>query len=46
LQMQTNAPDVGLGTNWMTIAESDETNMFIMPMDLAEGSVFFRLVHP
>jgi hypothetical protein len=46
LQIQTNAPGVGLGTNWTSITGSDATNQFTVPADPAQGSVFFRLVHP
>lgn len=46
LQMQTNGPGRGLGTNWVTVANStnvDSTNIIINPI---YGSVFFRLVYP
>jgi len=44
--MQTNAPGVGLGTNWISISGSDATNQFSLPADPGQGSVFFRLIHP
>jgi autotransporter-associated beta strand protein len=46
LQVQTNTPSSGLGTNWVTIPGSDaviSTNIIINP---ANGSVFFRMVYP
>jgi hypothetical protein len=43
LQMQTNSL---IGTNWMTVLGSMLTNQFISPIDLANGSVFFRLAYP
>ena len=46
LQMQTNAPGSGLGTNWVTVANSTNvtsTNIVINP---AYGSAFFRLIYP
>ena len=46
LQVQTNAPGAGLATNWNAVAGSVLTNQFTMPLDPANGSVFFRLLHP
>jgi cellulose 1,4-beta-cellobiosidase len=46
LQAQTNPPGSGLGTNWVPISNSGETNELLLPMDPASGSVFFRLVSP
>ncbi|MDB6018240.1 MAG: Coagulation factor 5/8 type domain protein [Pedosphaera sp.] len=46
LQVQTNAPGAGLGTNWVTVPGSDlmtGTNITINP---ANGSVFYRLISP
>jgi len=46
LQVQTNAPGVGLGVNWVTLPGSDlvtSTNMTINP---ANGTIFYRLVSP
>lgn len=45
LQAQTNSLESGLGTNWTDIAAS-ETNQIFMPIDAANGSLFFRLVYP
>jgi len=46
VQGQTNAPDSGLTTNWVTVPGSDSTNQLTLPADPANGSVFFRLSHP
>jgi polygalacturonase len=46
LQMQTNSPSGGLGTNWVTVPNSTnvfQTNIIINP---ANGPVFLRLVYP
>jgi fibronectin type 3 domain-containing protein len=44
LQIQTNAPNVGLGTNWTDVPNSALTNQVTIPIDANNGSVFFRLV--
>jgi hypothetical protein len=46
LQAQTNAPGVGLGTNWATVPGSVATNQMILPINPTGGSVFYRLVSP
>jgi hypothetical protein len=46
LQSQTNAPGVGLGTNWVEVAGSPSTNQATMTVNPADGSVYFRLVYP
>jgi len=46
LQAQTNAPHQGLGTTWGTVAGSSATNQVFLPINPANGSVFFRLVAP
>jgi len=46
LQVQTNAPGTGLGTNWVTLPGSElvtSTNITINP---ANGAVFYRLIYP
>ena len=42
LQLQTNR----LGTNWVIVTGSAQTNLVAMPVDKANGAVFFRLVRP
>ncbi|HWX22600.1 MAG TPA: carbohydrate-binding protein [Candidatus Binatia bacterium] len=46
LQVQTNPPSAGLGTNWVTQPSSAATNQVTIPIDSTSGSVFFRLVFP
>jgi hypothetical protein len=43
---QTNPPGVGLGTNWVMVANSSSTNQAFVPLVPANGSAFFRLVYP
>ncbi len=42
LQSQTNS----LGTNWVNVTSSAQTNVMALPVDTANGAVFFRLMHP
>ena len=46
LQMQTNAPNAGLGNNWVTVPNTTLTNQFSQPVNPAKGSMFFRLIYP
>jgi hypothetical protein len=46
LQGQTNAPGVGLTTNWVAVPGSTNNNTLTFPTDGTQGSVFFRLVYP
>jgi hypothetical protein len=46
LQAQTNANNIGLSTNWVTMANSSATNQMVIPIGTTNGSVFFRLLHP
>lgn len=46
LQAQTNALSVGLGATWFDVAGSTATNHVIIPINPANGAVFFRLVYP
>jgi fibronectin type 3 domain-containing protein len=46
LQVQTNSPGNGLGTNWMTVPGSSGTNQMGVPVDSENGSVFYRLIYP
>jgi hypothetical protein len=45
LQAQTNAPSLGLSTNWLDVAGSSLTNEVVIPIGTTNGSVFFRLRH-
>jgi len=46
LQAQTNSLSVGLNTNWVIVGGSTATNQISVPINPANGSVFFRLVSP
>jgi hypothetical protein len=46
LEMQTNPPNAGFGTNWVTIQGSTTGAQMIFPMDPNSGSGFFRLAYP
>ena len=46
LQAQTNDFSVGISTNWAGVSGSSTTNQVVVPIDLANGSVFYRLVYP
>jgi len=46
LQMQTNLIGEGLGTNWVNVAGSSNTNQIFVPIDAAAGNGFFRLAFP
>ncbi|HTV41291.1 MAG TPA: LamG-like jellyroll fold domain-containing protein [Candidatus Sulfotelmatobacter sp.] len=46
LQAQTNQFSVGLSTNWLNVAGSTGTNQIVVPINLTNGSVFYRLVYP
>lgn len=46
LLAQTNAPGNGSGLNWAPVADSSGTNQMRIPINPANGTVFFRLVYP
>jgi hypothetical protein len=46
LQAQTNSLAVGISTNWVNISGSTSTNQFVIPINLTNGSVFYRLMYP
>lgn len=46
LQVQTNQIGVGLGTNWMTVANSTNVNQLAIPVSITNGNVFYRLIYP
>ena len=46
LQSQTNNLTSGLGTNWVNVPASMQTNQMTVPLNSTNGSVFFRLVRP
>ncbi|HTV75783.1 MAG TPA: hypothetical protein VMD57_02205, partial [Candidatus Baltobacteraceae bacterium] len=45
LQAQTNGPGAGIGTNWVDVSGSTLTNEAIFPINLTNGSAFYRLVY-
>src|SRR5437867_4142881 len=46
LMGQTNGLNVGISTNWVTVPGSTATNHVIIPINPANGTVFFRLSYP
>ncbi len=46
LQAQTNNLSVGIGTNWVNVTGSTGTNQAIIPINLTNGGVFYRLIYP
>ena len=46
LQAQTNSINIGISNNWFTVAGSTTTNHVIMPLNPANGAVFYRLIYP
>ena len=46
LQIQTNGPGAGLGTNWIALPGSQFTDQYALPVNPANGSVFLRLIYP
>jgi polygalacturonase len=46
LEIQTNPPGVGLTTNWTIFSGSNTTNLMLIPIDPAGGSVFLQLMYP
>ncbi len=43
LQAQTNALNIGLNNNWFDVPASATTNQVVLPIDKAQGGVFYRL---
>ena len=46
LQVQTNSLNVGISSNWFTVANSGTTNHVIVPVVRTNGAVFYRLNLP
>jgi autotransporter-associated beta strand protein len=46
LQSQTNTLASGLGTNWVTVPGSTSVTNMSIPINVLNGSVFFRLLYP
>ena len=45
LQAQTNKVSVGLGANWANFNPSTTTNQVTIPVNLTNGTVFYRLIY-
>ncbi len=45
LQAQTNRLSVGIGTNWVNVTGSTGANQVVVPINLTNGSVFYRLTY-
>jgi hypothetical protein len=46
LEVQTNDLTQGLGTNWVEVVGAAATNQMTIPLDPANGSVFYRMIYP
>jgi len=46
LQVQSNAPPKGLGTNWVDVPGSTTNGSMSFPVGKTNGSVFFRMTYP
>jgi alpha-L-rhamnosidase len=46
LEVQTNAPGLGLGTNWVGVPGSSTATNMVLALAPASGSVFCRLAYP
>ena len=46
LEGQTNSVNVGINNNWFTVPGSSTTNEVYLPVNPANGAVFYRLVYP
>lgn len=46
LQAQTNKTSVGISTNWVNYNPSTGTNQVTIPINLTNGTVFYRLMNP
>ena len=46
LQLQSNAPGVGITSNWFTIPGTTNLNATNFPVNPGAGSVFYRLAYP
>jgi hypothetical protein len=46
LEIQTNSLSVGINTNWVPDPASTTVDSIAIPINLANGTVFYRLVYP
>lgn len=45
LQAQTNSLAAGIGRNWVNVSGTLSTNQFVIPINLTNGCVFYRLIY-
>lgn len=46
LEIQTNKVSVGISTNWVPYSASTTVDSVTIPINLTNGTVFYRLVYP
>ncbi len=46
LQTETNSLLTGISTNWVDVSGSTNVNQVTIPINLTNGSVFYRMVYP
>ncbi len=46
LEIQTNSLSVGINTNWVPYSASTTVDSIVIPINLTNGTVFYRLVYP
>jgi len=46
LQAQTNRLSVGLSSNWVNVSGTTSTNKVLIPINVTNGTVFYRLMLP
>ncbi|HTV40011.1 MAG TPA: autotransporter-associated beta strand repeat-containing protein [Candidatus Sulfotelmatobacter sp.] len=46
LEVQTNSVTAGIGKNWVPYPSSTNMNTITIPINLSNGTVFYRLVYP
>jgi hypothetical protein len=46
LQVQTNSLSTGIGSNWFDVPDSTNVYQVVIPVDPANGTVFYRLIYP
>ncbi|HEX3624426.1 MAG TPA: LamG-like jellyroll fold domain-containing protein [Verrucomicrobiae bacterium] len=46
LEVQTNTVSSGLGTNWVPVTSSTNVNQIVIPVNLSNGCIFYRLIYP
>ncbi|HTV41028.1 MAG TPA: LamG-like jellyroll fold domain-containing protein [Candidatus Sulfotelmatobacter sp.] len=45
LQAQTNGLSVGISTNWVNVSGSAGANQVVIPVNMTNGTVFYRLIY-